>query len=664
MVVPRTLISLFLIVSLEFKKKGGKRMQISCVEVKNFRALKSASIDFGSVTSLLGENNSGKSAFLKAVDLFFSGSPKVTERDFHAGDYSEDIEVTLKFHRLTPHEQELFQSNLIDDGLTVTRTLSLRDGGEHGRFSVDTHANPAFAECRNESGKTPKREKYRELQKEFELPNVKNADEIEGKLAEWEAANPEALKRVRGAFRGFQNVAAGQLKAKTDFILVEAVKDAHSDIGQGQKSPIIDILNTITRQTIENNREFQSFVEDANRQLAELTSPDRFGVLAEIGGALTSILQNYYKDSELITTWDPVTEMPVSFPSPKVDVRNHNFTTGIDRVGHGLQRAVILTVLEYVAKHRMEIEGDAEAFVEPQSDIILGIEEPEIYQHPTKQRLFRQVLRNLADGFSVATGIRMQVIYVTHSPLFVDLPTCSDIRVIRRISEDGGQQNVAVSKVTLGQCSGLLAGYLGKDPMGDAAFAAKLHTFTPEIAEGFFCQAVVLVEGVSDKALLEGVFRQRGRDPLAEGIVIANVEGKNKLDKPALIFRELGIPAYVIFDNDQKPEKKKSKDPVSMNRLLQKVCGVDDGECTDWPSGVFGSFAAWDGTVEKYIQQVVGEEIYEKVRDDVGTEYELVGADCVKSPAVAADMLSRFVGEGHKFDDLDDIVVAIDNLLS
>ena len=639
-------------------------MQIGHVEIKGFRALKSVSMDFDSVTCLLGENNSGKSAFLKAIDLFFAGAPKVTERDFNGGDYREDIEITINFVNLTPYERELFQSNVIDGALVVTRTLSLSRSEQHGRFSVDTRANPAFAECRNESGKSAKRDLYKTIQEQFGLPNVKNAEEIEGKLAEWEAAHPEALERVRGAFRGFTNVAVGQLRSKTDFILVEAVKDAHSDVGQGQKSPILEILNTITRQTIENNREFQAFVEEANQRLADLTSPERFGVLAEIGAALTSILQNYYRDSELITTWDPVTEMPVSFPSPKVDVKNHNFTTGIEGVGHGLQRAVILTVLEYVATHRMK-EGDAEAaFIEPQSDIILGIEEPEIYQHPTKQRLFRRVLRSLVEGFSDVTGIRMQVMFVTHSPLFVDLPACGDIRVVRRVIREDESASVDVSRVTLQQCIDLLAGYLGKEPMGEMAFAAKLHTFTPEIAEGFFCRGVVLVEGVSDKALLEGMYRNLNRDPLAEGIVIANVEGKGKLDKPALIFRELGIPVYVMFDNDKKAAGGKKDDSlISMNHLLQQVSGLQKGDCEDWPEGTFARFAAWEGNIEKYLQQVAGEKAYLKIRDGVAAEFELSGSDCVKSPSVAAKMLEVILNEGVELPRLREVVAAVDELI-
>jgi predicted ATP-dependent endonuclease of OLD family len=136
-------------------------MQIANAEIRRFRALKSVSVDFDAVTCLLGENNSGKSAFLKAIELFFAGAPKVTERDFNGGDCGEDIEITLKFVNLTPHEQELFQANLIDSTLIVTRTLSLTRPDQHGRFSVDTYANAAFADCRNESEKSPKRDKYK-----------------------------------------------------------------------------------------------------------------------------------------------------------------------------------------------------------------------------------------------------------------------------------------------------------------------------------------------------------------------------------------------------------------------------------------------------------------------------------------------------------------------
>lgn len=85
-------------------------------------------------------------------------------------------------------------------------------------------------------------------------------------------------------------------------------------------------------------------------------------------------------------------------------------------LGHGLQRAVILTVLRFMADHRAEQEGTGQEFSEPQSDLIVAIEEPEIYQHPTKQRLFGKLLRTLAQGFNAHTGIRIQTIFVTHSP--------------------------------------------------------------------------------------------------------------------------------------------------------------------------------------------------------------------------------------------------------
>jgi len=637
-------------------------MQISGIHVENYKALSSVQMDFEDLTAIIGENNSGKSAFLKAIDLFFSGSPKVSPKDFNSDDRSRPIEISIEFSNLTPSEMDRFSGNLVDGRLIVTRTLNASNTGDHGQFSVDAFVNPEFSACRNESGKSAKRTLYKELQKSFELPSEKNADEISGYLEAWEARNPEKLSRQRvGGFRGFQNVAVGQLREKTEFILVPAVSDVADEVGESRKSPIRDLLNAITRQTIENNPEFQTFVAEANEKLEALTAPEQFPALADIGKSLSDILKNYYKDSSLVATWDPITQIPIQFPSAKIDVRDHNFTSGVDGVGHGLQRAIILTILEFVAKRRASEGESHQEFSVAQSDIILGIEEPEIYQHPTKQRLFQDVLKRLTETFSTVTGIRIQIIYATHSPLMVELPRCHEVRVVRRIIEDGARRNTQVRKLTLTECSNDFAVFLGKPPMSDSSFAAKLHTFTPEIAEGFFARCVVLVEGVSDRSVVNAFMQTLGRSCLAEGIVIASVDGKTKLDKPAAIFSRLGVPTFVLFDNDQT--QKKSKNSVHTNRLLQWASGVSSEKIVDWPNGVADRYAAWDGDLESYIKSIVGDEIYTTVRDEMAVNYDLSGDECVKSPAVASGMLLRFIERGFQFPHLEAIAKRIDFLI-
>src|SRR6185312_10423031 len=127
-------------------------------------------------------------------------------------------------------------------------------------------------------------------------------------------------------------------------------------------------------------------------------------------------------ESDLIATWQPISEIPISFPSSEIAVRDHGFQSSVERVGHGLQRAIIITILEFLARERVRNpEEKTQDFEKPESDIIVAIEEPEIYQHPVKQRHISNVLNELARSFSRQTGIRIQIILATHSPLFVHL---------------------------------------------------------------------------------------------------------------------------------------------------------------------------------------------------------------------------------------------------
>jgi hypothetical protein len=320
--------------------------------------------------------------------------------------------------------------------------------------------------------------------------------------------------------------------------------------------------------------------------------------------------------------------------------------------------------LEFLARERLRNpDQKKKEFEKPESDIIVAIEEPEIYQHPIKQRHISKVLSELTTSFSAQTGIRIQIVLATHSPLFVHLPRFQEIRMARRASE--APNHVVVSKFTISKCSSGLASLHdpAKQPMGDAAFASKLHIFDSDLSEGFFGKKIVLVEGPSDKSILEAILTIQGRSAMAEGLTILAVGGKKILDKPAYIFNALGIPTYVIVDNDNKSAKDKVAEAY-YNKFLQRVIGVPANETVDWPSGVFERWAAWDGNIEDYISATCGAAEYGKVKLEMMTNFEVDSEDCVKSPAIAAAMLTAFAAKGIKFDNLDKIIEMVDRLKS
>lgn len=640
-------------------------MRIDRVEVTNFRALRNSSLDFSPATALIGENNSGKSAFLKAIDLFFANAPKVTDKDFSDDNFDAPIDITVHFADLTPHDEVRFDKNRIDGRLVVTRRLIRGNPKESGNFFVSARVNKAFSECRAIEAKSKKTDAYKELQKQFpELPNVKKADDIDEQLENWESEHPEVLETDRvGSFRGFKEVAVTQLKERTEYIFVRAVQDANEEFQQSRTSPVKLLVDTIARQTIENNADFQDFMKMANEKIADFTNPAKVPVLAEISGELTKILAGYYRDSSISTTWKPIEQIQPAFPSSELEVKDNDFVTNIDGVGHGLQRAIILTILQYVAERRHKGDG-GEKFKQAQSDIIIAIEEPEIYQHPVKQRLFANLLRRLTLSFNEETGIRVQTVFVTHSPLLVSLTECEGIRMVRCIKNDG-KRNVYVNEISLDQCAKTcaeLSDTKPEDAWTGAQFGTKLHTITSEVAEGFFGKCVVLVEGVGDKAVIEATYRMRGRDPHAEGIVIAEVGGKSNLDKPIVVFSKLQIPCFWIFDNDQSDKNKKAENSIKLNRILQRASGLAADKCVDWPNGVFSNFASWDGRVEDYIEGIVGEK-FQKMTEEIAADFDIAPSSCVKFPASASAALTRCAKDGHKFPKLEEIVSAIDKLI-
>ena len=75
-------------------------MRIRRIDVSNFRSLRASSLNFTDSTALIGENNSGKSAFLLALDLFFASSPRINDKDFSDRNTNDPIDITVHFAEL------------------------------------------------------------------------------------------------------------------------------------------------------------------------------------------------------------------------------------------------------------------------------------------------------------------------------------------------------------------------------------------------------------------------------------------------------------------------------------------------------------------------------------------------------------------------------------
>ena len=54
---------------------------LKCVRISNFRSIENIEVDLGAINILIGQNNAGKSNFLRALDIAFNGSKTISEED-------------------------------------------------------------------------------------------------------------------------------------------------------------------------------------------------------------------------------------------------------------------------------------------------------------------------------------------------------------------------------------------------------------------------------------------------------------------------------------------------------------------------------------------------------------------------------------------------------
>jgi len=103
-------------------------MKMCQVHIKHFKSLEDVHLNCGNLISLIGENNSGKSNVIEALDLFFNPSiRKVTEESFYEKETSQPIEITIAFKDLNEWEAKYFSPWLCEHRLKVKRVIQWGD---------------------------------------------------------------------------------------------------------------------------------------------------------------------------------------------------------------------------------------------------------------------------------------------------------------------------------------------------------------------------------------------------------------------------------------------------------------------------------------------------------------------------------------------------------
>jgi predicted ATP-dependent endonuclease of OLD family len=352
-------------------------MKINKVEISNFRSVQHTILDPGMLCALVGENNSGKSNVLQAINLVLGESwpsvRQITDDDVYNKDVGRDIEIKIWF-------DQGFQYPDATGRVHDVKGFLLRYSHYKRKAGIHVKGDPkldflCIDDVGNEIKVIKKLPKPGSGQKPFPDSLYVTSEFRDAFPVVFIGVNRDLKYHLSGS----QWTLFGKLlkEIEQDFLSDDARKDAYAlkmaEISGLLRTPLFKTLE----DTVEQNVKKQTGFKEAGLSFKEPP------VLA------------HYKSLELnIKESDAFSEAPAT------------------QMGSGIQSAVVIALIQ--AYREMQKTGG-----------ILMIEEPEVYLHPHTRRFFYQLLHNLSEQGS-------QVFYTTHSVEFLDLSDYQSVAVVRK----------------------------------------------------------------------------------------------------------------------------------------------------------------------------------------------------------------------------------------
>jgi len=660
-------------------------MILKSVEVRNFRSIQQARLECDDLTVIVGRNGAGKSCLLHAIETFYDIAAPVTEEDFFERDMGSPIEIRITYGNLRDDEKREFNSFLRDDTLMVTKRISSENGRIFQRYYGAALQLRQFAHIRSMPGKRERVTAYKELVDRAELPALagspRSADEVERLMRQYEAVNSQLMEPIEREeqFFGPRNIGGGKLDKFTKFVLVPAVRDA-SEEATGKKGAIYQILDMIVLRKINARTDIRTFKQEFEERVKNLFSADNLTELPELGISISQTLEKFAPGSQLRLNWDEVRPPQLPVPEARATLIEDTFEGEITRKGHGLQRALIVTLLQHLAM-TVPLEFPSQASDEQEvsesvgenaesirgPDLILALEEPELYLHPSRCRYLANLLLRLSENGGEDLASSNQIIYTTHSPYFVDLKRFDQIRVLRKEpSPDSTVPHSVVTSFSLDKAAAELAKICRANPSDftrDSFRARATSVMNTIVNEGFFADVVVMVEGPSEVCTLWKLQEIMKKDWSQLGIVVAPAGGKNNLDRPVVIFRGLSISTYFVFDADFHLVGKGQKEKEAKNRN-HRYLRLAGAPIEDFPATqVHETWAVFKENLEGTLKEELGAEAFQTIRKQVASE---LGYDDLERACKNIEGASRFIElvyeKDHRIPTLESIIQKITEL--
>jgi putative ATP-dependent endonuclease of the OLD family len=641
-------------------------MKIESVRIENFRSFKDETIKLDDYNCFVGANGAGKSTVLYALNVFFrqfkdsqTDLTKLSEEDFHHKNTDKPVRITVTLIDLTELAKEDLKDYVRHDKLTITavatydKNKGTADVLQHGMRLVFEDFTVYFEKEKEGAKVAELKEIYEKLRQQYaDLPTAGTKGAMSDAIREYEATRPEkcTLRESPDQFYGISK-GANRLASHIQWVFIPASKDATQEGEESKNSALGQLLERTVRQKV-NFAEKVSELQTKTRDEYQALLNSEQSVLDDISKSLQSRLASWaHPNISANVNWKQDKDKSVRIEEPFAYIRlgERGFEAELARFGHGLQRSYMLALLQELS------QSDDENV----PTLIMGIEEPEIYQHPPQARYLAETLHELSQK-------NTQLLLCTHSPLFIPGDNFDKIRIVR---EHGNPSYTNITRLLYDDLvKELKEAGSEKESLKETGMVAKLYpSLNPIINEMFFCKVLILVEGPEDLAFITSalLLSDKMNEFRKNGCHIVPVNSKSNLIKPIAMAKLLGIPTYVVFDADTDKDTiadeerrnsevaKHKKDNKAILTILRHVTG------NEWPADhiIKDNCTCWKTNIGNEVTNEFGED-WGKYKTEAEKYYENPGG-LNKNPLAIAKILDLANSENKKSQLLTDLVKRI-----
>lgn len=324
-------------------------MKIKKIEVTNFKSIAYYSFDISGINFFVGQNNHGKTNLFDAISWFDSGKTLDSYRYMN----NQAKEITVKIHY---------------------------DGVQKELDELEKK-NPKYAN------------------------SIRNAiDSEDSIIVEKTSLNDKRQIIVDGVGKGNPSgfdSALNYFLPKIEYVTTQVrIKEV---AGYKSKSPISEMLSGVLENVVQNDPKYVEFLKLFDELFNTSNSIFRTAVNELEGGVEKYLLKQFPEGATVdFKVADPkIEEMLKGFETEI----NDGIKTKVEEKGDGMQRAVMLAIIQAFADYRKK-NGIV-------SNFVFLIDEAELHLHPSGQRALKSALRDMVENGA-------QVLVNTHSSIFIN----------------------------------------------------------------------------------------------------------------------------------------------------------------------------------------------------------------------------------------------------